>query len=413
MSVSDMAVSLVIELTRTAVIFLYFDTFMNTNINIKNTAKCAISFLITAGSYILIGNSIVNVIATLFGILIISTAFNGKARSKLLLGILCYSIMITIDFAAYYVCMGIGGAGTDNIAASSVSILIFYITVMLLKLIFRKKMKTELIGQWYVLLLISVMSVCLLVGLYRETSLSDVGIVYLSVIMLVMNLLLYVFYSDMQDRYGDYKENEYLKQQIYFHERQLKVNIENDRRIKAIRHDMKHHIREINALAARGDIEEIKSYTSQLAAEISQYEKIYDTGNPVFDGVLNYYISMFEHRKIKADINVVIPEKLNVSSYDLNIVLGNLFDNAMENAMKAKEPLVIIDVNYTGGVLYISVANTYDGRVRKNNDTIISSKGDDHGYGLENIRRIAVKYNGSIRMEYNDKLFITGVMLYV
>ena len=33
------------------------------------------------------------------------------------------------------------------------------------------------------------------------------------------------------------------------YELQLKANLENDKKIKAIRHDMKHHIREINALA--------------------------------------------------------------------------------------------------------------------------------------------------------------------
>ena len=145
---------------------------------------------------------------------------------------------------------------------------------MLLKLIFRKKLKTEFMGQWYILLVVSIMSVCLLIGLYSERTLSDYGTIYLSIMLLTLNLLLYVFYSNMLDRFVYYKENEQLKQQMNFYEQQLKTNVENDQKIRAIRHDMKHHIREINSLAESGRIDDIKTYTEELAADIRQSESI-------------------------------------------------------------------------------------------------------------------------------------------
>lgn len=340
-------------------------------------------------------------------------AFEGKIKSKILLSILCCSIMLTINFMVYFIHLDKHNEYIYSIVISFLSVLFFYIVMMLLKLMFRKKQKTEFMGQWYILLVVSIMSVCLLIGLYSEMVISAYGMAYLSVILLALNLLLYTFYSNMLDRYVYYKENEELKQQMNMYEQQLNANVENDRKIMAIRHDMKHHIREINALADRGSVEEIKAYTKELVYDIKQAENVYNTGNAAFDGVMNYYDSIFMQKEIQTEINAVIPETLTISTYDLNIILGNLFDNAIENVVKSDVPKVIADIKYVGHVLYISIANTYDGIIKTDNDVIISRKTDNHGYGLDNIRRIVKKYNGDIKIEYNDDMFIVGIVLYV
>lgn len=64
---------------------------------------------------------------------------------------------------------------------------------------------------------------------------------------------------------------------------------------------------------------------------------------------------------------MVIPDKLEISPYDLNIMLGNLLDNAYENVMKANETEVMIDIKFDENVLYLSVANTYNSKIKKEN----------------------------------------------
>lgn len=46
-------------------------------------------------------------------------------------------------------------------------------------------------------------------------------------------------------------------------------------------------------------------------------------------------------------------------------------------------------------------------------EKIVSLKSKNHGYGLENIKRIAKKYNGDMKIEYNEKMFMVGVVLYL
>lgn len=413
MNLSDVIISVIIELAGIFIIFSYFEIFLNKGNKIKHICMNVIAFAFTTACYLILDINIINFLSTIIGVLIISMAFEGEAKSKVLLSMLCCSIMLTIDFVVYFIHLDNYNEYVYNVSVSFLSVLFFYIVMMLLKCIFIKKMKTEFMGQWYILFVVSVMSVSLLIGLYSGRNISAYGMIYLSAMLLVLNILLYVFYSNMLDRYVYYKENEQLKQQMNMYEQQLKINVENDIKIRSIRHDIKHHIREINALADKGGLEEIKAYTSELTDDIKQSENVYNTGNVTFDGVLNYYNSIFMQKNIHTVINVVIPETLAISTYDLNIILGNLFDNAVENVVKSVNPKVTVDINYVGHILYISVANTYDGMIKKDKDVIISRKGADHGYGLDNIKRIVEKYNGDVKIEYSGEMFIVGVVVYV
>ena len=47
------------------------------------------------------------------------------------------------------------------------------------------------------------------------------------------------------------------------------------------------------------------------------------------------------------------------------------------------------------------------------NGNIVSLKGKEHGYGLENINRIAEKYGGNIKIEHSDKRFVVSVIMYI
>ena len=103
MNLINIIVSVVIELARVLITFSYFKIFLNTGKKITHMWSCVLSFFITTICYVMFNISIVNVVSTIAGILIISMAFEGKVKSKILLSVLCCSIMITTDFAVYFI----------------------------------------------------------------------------------------------------------------------------------------------------------------------------------------------------------------------------------------------------------------------------------------------------------------------
>mgnify|MGYP002711158201 FL=1 len=330
-----------------------------------------------------------------------------------IINVLANSIMVAVDFIVYIISVDRNETWDYQMFVSFISVLFFYIITMLLRVLFKKRLKTEFTGQWYILLLVSIMSVCTLFQMYTQIGMSLYGILFLSTSVLALNLLLYVFYSNMLDRYLYMKENQNLKQQMYYYNMQMNQNVENDKKLRAIRHDMKHHIREINNLANLGELEKIKKYTVDLTEDIKSSETLFDTGNITLDGILNFYHGKFEEQHIKSYFNIIVPENISIRAMDINIIMGNLLDNAYESAVKEKESKIKVNMKYNGNMLYISVINTFDGKVNMDKDKYLSRKGKENGYGLENIKRIAEKYGGNIKIEYKGKIFCVSVILFI
>ena len=54
------------------------------------------------------------------------------------------------------------------------------------------------------------------------------------------------------------------------------------------------------------------------------------TGNQEMDMILNYMITKAENRGCKVETQIQIPNTKFIETVDLNILLGNLLDNAIE-----------------------------------------------------------------------------------
>ena len=100
-------------------------------------------------------------------------------------------------------------------------------------------------------------------------------------------------------------------------------------------------------------------------------------------------------------------------TYDLNIIMGNLLDNALENTIKADKSNVNLSIRYANGLLDIIVSNTYQGKIQKESNHFISSKNEEHGFGIENVKRMVEKYNGEINIDYDGNMFTARVVIYI
>ena len=176
---------------------------------------------------------------------------------------------------------------------------------------------------------------------------------------------------------------------------------------------MKHHIRELDALIDNGEYAEIKEYLSSMMEDIHSAQRVINTGNNYFDAILNYYADKAVQRDIEFKTDIIVPEDFNMRTYDLNIIMGNLLDNALENTIKANKSNVNLSIRYANGLLDIIVSNTYQGKIQKESNHFISSKNEEHGFGIENVKRMVEKYNGEINIDYDGNMFTARVVIYI
>lgn len=109
------------------------------------------------------------------------------------------------------------------------------------------------------------------------------------------------------------------------------------------------------------------------------------------------------------------PRHTNIRSADLTAILGNLLDNALEAAKKARgdQRFIRLTVRRIYNMLVIKVENGCEAPPVAKQGELITSKteGGLHGWGLKSVRAAAEKYDGIVETMYEDHVFRAVVTL--
>ena len=185
-------------------------------------------------------------------------------------------------------------------------------------------------------------------------------------------------------------------------------------RMRSWRHDYRNHIQTMKAYAAAGEYEKLRSYLDELETDLSSVDTVIKTGNAMADAILNSKISLARSRGIPVTADAHIPLKLTTSDVDLCVILGNLFDNAIEASLRLPEDkrLIRVYMDMKNTQLYISFTNfTAEGKREKVGGRFRTTKGEGHGFGLVRIDDIVARYDGYISRNSEEGAFTTEILL--
>lgn len=186
------------------------------------------------------------------------------------------------------------------------------------------------------------------------------------------------------------------------------------RQMRGWRHDYRSHIQTMKAHAAQGDWEAVSTYLDTLETDLATVDTVVKTGNPMADAILNSKISLARSRHISVQADANIPVALKISELDLCVILGNLFDNAIEASLTLpeEERLIRVYIDMKGPQLYISFTNfTAAKKQRKVGGLFRTTKGDGHGFGLVRMDTIVERLGGYLSRNSEDGAFTTEVLL--
>lgn len=186
------------------------------------------------------------------------------------------------------------------------------------------------------------------------------------------------------------------------------------KQVRAWRHDYKNHIQVLKAYAAADDLNSIRSYLDELECDLSTVDTVIKTGNPMADAILNSKISLAKSKNITVIADAHIPLALTTSDIDLCVIIGNLFDNAIEASLSLppEKRVIRVYMDMKGTQLYISFTNFTSGKkLQKVGRIFRSTKGEGHGIGLLRIDDIIDRHSGFISRNSEDGAFTTEILL--
>ena len=208
-------------------------------------------------------------------------------------------------------------------------------------------------------------------------------------------------------------ENQALRDQVSSYEREIMLQNENMEALRSFRHDMKRHFAEISVLASTGEIEQIKNYVSAMENNLVESRRLVDSGNTALDTVLNYMLQRAVDKKLQLNVKVVVPCNLNLSAYDMNIIFGNLLENAIEAQKDVKNPSIDLEINYLMDSLVVEISNRCLQKVIFKGRLPVTTKQSvrEHGYGLKNVKKVLDKYISTLDFECSDERFTVKILM--
>lgn len=186
------------------------------------------------------------------------------------------------------------------------------------------------------------------------------------------------------------------------------------RQMRGWRHDYRNHIQMMKALAVNGDIEGLRAYLDELDEDLNTVDTVVKTGNAMADAILNSKISLAKAKDIPVHVDAHIPVKLRMSELDLCVIIGNLFDNAIEAslALSPSERMIRVYMDMKGTQLYISFTNfTAQKKREKIGGLFQTTKGEGHGFGLVRIDNIIERLDGYLSRNSEDGAFTTEILI--
>lgn len=358
-----------------------------------------------------------NFCINLIGLMIVLAPYKISLGKKVIIALLVLAIYSMVDMAVVilFVQPYFYGKDIPNIYKWLDSISLIMLVTILKKTVFFKG-NIELPQRFcYVLMSIPMASEVLVLYMIRSNSMNSGGIFILSLGLLIVNILIFYLYYYLAKFYIQAKEKEVLQQMIVAYKYQLDVMQQSQNRLRALRHDLKHHILELSAIAKREHQDVIENYLKQMQDFMLNPKEYISTGNHDLDGVVNYYMRKAEEVLDKVTIDVKLPERNGEENFYLCMILGNLLDNAIEASVHSEEKYLRFSMKEKKGFLLIGLENSYLGDIKEKNGHFYTKKKHQqtHGIGIENVKKIVAMLDGEMQINYMEGRFQVHVILYI
>ena len=223
-------------------------------------------------------------------------------------------------------------------------------------------------------------------------------LIYFSVLWIIFGMIRYMI-----------KESrlELIEENIKYLQGQLKTSKENELFARTVRHDLRHHNKNIAAMLQKGETDEALSY-------IEQYNESLDAARPrefchhvTVNAILSSFYTKAQNDGICVSVEADTQEETAVSNMDFVAILSNILENAINGCKECgSHGEIKVNIRTVSDKTVIVCSNPCKpGLVIENN--MIKQK----GIGMESMLTAARKYGGDISYSLENGILTLCIIL--
>ncbi|AEB77476.1 hypothetical protein CbC4_5055 (plasmid) [Clostridium botulinum BKT015925] len=428
-SVSVLAniVTILIGFFSTYIIFGFISK-LERNLYYKRYVYILVYFIFTAIIFIskIYCDSIMNLIITVVSIVVVGHFFYNNKK----IYILYYSIypvilsifQVSVGFLFQNICrwFDINFYNLDMIIiTSSIIVQLANLSASRLCIILYRNKKIKMITyiqllQFLIFPLFSCFYITVLMMYFQVyLSIKDTTLIIISVISII---ILNIFITNILESIS--KNNE-LKNKIVLYEEKSKIEYEyynklenNYKNSRKIIHDMKNHLQTIENLYSLNEYEDARKYTEDMYELFDKFVQKYYTRNKVLNVIINDKVEKAKDLGINLECKIGDIDLAFIKDIDLTTIFSNLLDNAIESTKGVlNHKNIVLKINRFNEFLVINIVNPISECPIKNKDGFKSTKKNHKGIGIENIKMTLDKYQGDMRIDYDEDIFKVNIVV--
>lgn len=378
-------------------------------------------FVMMSVPYLAFGIPIVNLICSYSGTVLVTFIYAGSFKKRFLSGTLLYIIMLMaeciVSVFSGYIDLDLFHSSEYHSIFGTICLPLAEFFIVLIVRNFKNISEGETVpvAYWIICVALPILSVVLFCLFYRQKGMQAIDLFGATCIIFVINMFVFYLYDHQIEAFRIKKERETLVMQNQYQRSQLELMNQAVEQSREQRHDFLRHISMISYMVEQKKEQQVSEYLEEIQGNMARKQQYVDTGNFVLDGILNYKIQEAVMAGIRIESDVKVPEELELSIYDMNIILTNLLDNSIEAVKGVREKRIGIYIVYNKNRLQIKIDNVFEGERIKEKGHYVTTKADreGHGYGLKNVEKIVKKYDGIFEIREAGDRFTVEIVLFM
>ncbi len=402
-------------------IFIMYRVIFNEVITNSKVEK--LSYILYSLIAIYIGVSVTNIIVVVIiqitMLLLISLNYKGKILTKFIWSIIVFTLLYMVEMIVSSLFLLLTYEYLNSEILSISYIVVMRISILVLSYIFyqyknNQKNDVDIPNKYYLIIIfVLIGSLYLYINFISYLDYSIYDIIASSLIVLCINISVILLYYSISKSIIAINERDIMNQQNQSYINQMNIINQSIENSIILKHDIKNQLLMIKALSLENKNSEINEYINNIVPMFDN-NGLAHSNNFVIDSIINFKLSNLKSFNVKTVVEINVPNQLNISGYDITVILGNLLDNAIEALMFDHENKSLkIIIKYSKENLLIYIENSFNGIIikKQNRYETIKANNKQHGIGLISIDKTLSKYGGHMQINSDNNLFCVDVLI--
>jgi len=336
----------------------------------------------------------------------------GNFGSKLFICLFSTALVFTISTVVLFLISVISGFSTESLIVNLTHHRFFIICVcrVIEYMVYKFIIKINTVykftkKEWFLFILLPLFT-WITTTLAMEATMQPQRVIptmfSVALLMVGINIIIYFFMLKIKDDEIERLNLVVTKEKEENIERMaenIKLMFENSRMIK---HDTEKHFMTVRTLATGNKTDDIVDYVDRFITKNISCPRHIFTDNDIFDSIISTYLEICAQKEIDVIVNIAKNEVKKIDPFDISVLFGNIFENAIEATEMADKKIIYFNVQSKKGYVNIVMENTFN--PEHSNQDLQTSKSEPqlHGIGIKAVKKMIEEKEGTVDFYVNN-----------